>query len=69
MTTKWEYRTLKIPTKIPLLADTDFDAEQFDRVLNDMGADGWELVSVTSLQTQRSGSARFVLATLKRPKR
>ena len=68
MTTKWEYRTLKIPTKIPFLADVDFDAEQFDRVLNDMGANGWELVSVARMQTQRSGSTRFVLATLKRAK-
>lgn len=68
MNTKWEYRTLKIPTKIPILADTDFDAGQFDKVLNDMGENGWELISITSLQTQRGGSSRFVMATLKRPK-
>lgn len=69
MNAQWEYRTLKIPTKIPLLADTDFDSQQFDKVLNDLGAQGWELVSILSLQTQRSGSSRYVMATLKRPKR
>lgn len=68
MTTQWEYRTLKIPTKIPLLADVEFGAVQFDRVLNDMGSEGWELVAMTTLQTQRSGCTRDVLATLKRPK-
>jgi hypothetical protein len=66
MTTRWEYRTLKIPTKVPMLVDVEFNAEQFDRVLNELGSQGWELVSVSSLH--REGATRYVMATLKRLK-
>ena len=68
MSASWEYRTLKIPTTIRFLSDVDFDAEQFDRVLNDLGAKGWELVSVAALQSQNNGTSRYILATLKRPR-
>ena len=69
MPVSWEYRTLKIPTKMAFFSGVDFDSEQFDRVLNDMGETGWELVSVATLQSPNNGTSRWVMATLKRPKK
>lgn len=67
MPTKWEYKTLKIPTEFAFFSGTDFDAAQLTEQLNSQGDFGWELVSIFDIEKQRGGS-KFVIAVMKRPK-
>ena len=61
----WEYKTIRIPFSKgwdrPGIEPTELDA-----ALNQLGVEGWELVSVlsTSLENGRSGDA---MAFFKRP--
>jgi hypothetical protein len=63
---QWEY-------KIITLAATGFwlggnlDAERFNDMMNDLGDDQWELVSVFDT-SKGSGTTRDVIAVFKRPK-
>jgi hypothetical protein len=61
----WEYRTLAFETRG--LVGGKMDVAQFDERLNDLGVQGWELVSVFSTN-QGYGMTRAVFATLKRRK-
>ena len=62
--TQWEYKTIKLSTTGFLGGVLDMQA--FDRMLNDLGDDGWELVS--SFDTNQSGGVtRDVIAIFKRP--
>jgi hypothetical protein len=62
---KWEYRALKIEPK-GLLGGI-VDAGEFERALNELGNQGWELV--TAFDTNLShGASREVIAVLKRPR-
>jgi len=57
----WQYRTMLFEfTKDGLLGDKYVDDEEMEKSLNEMGAQEWELVSVTLLQDG-------LLAFLKRP--
>ncbi len=57
----WQYRTMLFEfTKDGLLGDKYVDDEEMEKTLNQMGGQGWELVSVTLLQDG-------VLAFLKKP--
>ena len=60
---KWEYQTIKINAKGFL--GGKFDEQQFDSMMNDMGAQGWELVSVFDTN-QGYGATRDVVAVFKR---
>lgn len=66
MRSKWEYKTLKIPTDFGFFSGTDFDSDRLAELLNGQGADGWELVSVFDIEKVKGGS-KFVVAVLKRP--
>ncbi|MFA6174793.1 MAG: DUF4177 domain-containing protein [Kiritimatiellales bacterium] len=63
----WEYKTIKVPFSggwgSPIL-----DWTMFDTVLNQLGSDGWELVSVftSNLENGRSGEA---IAVFKRARK
>ncbi|MET3288780.1 DUF4177 domain-containing protein [Brevibacillus fluminis] len=62
---KWEYRTVKYLT-------TGFfggklDETEFDKILNEMGEEGWELVSCFDTN-QTHGSSREVVSVFKRKK-
>ena len=62
--TQWEYWTLKVDTKG--LLGGKVDEGGLDRMLNEAGGEGWELV--TALDTsQANGSTRHILFTFKRP--
>jgi hypothetical protein len=63
---RWEYKTAKVEAK-GWFAGGKLDALEFDQVLNEMGDQGWELVSVLSV-TQTHGSSREIAAVFKRPK-
>lgn len=57
----WQYRTMLFEfTKDGLLGDKYVDDEEMEKTLNQMGSQGWELVSVTLLQDG-------VLTFLKKP--
>lgn len=47
----WQYRTILFEyQKDGLLGDKYIDDEEMEKVLNEQGEQGWELVSVTSVQ-------------------
>lgn len=63
----WEYMTLKVVAKDWIPAGT-LDQTLFDSRLNQLGREGWELVSVfdTSIVKDATGE---IVAVLKRPRR
>ncbi|MES2674906.1 MAG: DUF4177 domain-containing protein [Pseudomonadota bacterium] len=56
---RWEYKTLKY-TKRSFFTGA-VDAEELQQMLNDLGRDGWELVSINQTQMQPA------IIVLKRP--
>ena len=61
---KWEYKTIKLAATGFL--GGKFDAEQLDRYMNELGAQGWELM--TGFDTNKSyGETRDVVVIFKRP--
>jgi len=47
----WQYRTILFEyQKDGLLGDKYVDDEEVEKVLNELGEEGWELVSVTAVQ-------------------
>ena len=62
---KWEYKTVKIETKGFL--GGKFDENKLDQFMNQLGAQGWELVS--SFGTAQSfGESRDIVVIFKRAK-
>lgn len=59
----WEYKTIKLETKGML--GGILDVKQFDSYLNQLGAEGWELVS-TFDTNQVEGVSREAIAVFKR---
>jgi len=62
---QWEYKTLKVQT-------TGFfggklDTDEFERAMNYLGSEGWELTSCFDT-SQSQGSSRDVIAVFKRKK-
>ncbi|MCL2459255.1 MAG: DUF4177 domain-containing protein [Desulfobulbus sp.] len=58
---QWQYRTILFEfTKDGLLGDKYVDDEEMEKMLNQMGGQGWELINVTLLQDG-------VLGFLKKP--
>lgn len=66
-TQNWEYTTLKVVAKDGFLAGT-LDQTLFDSRLNQLGKDGWELVSVFDTSVIKDATGEIV-AVLKRPRR
>ena len=59
---KFEYKTLKIEPKG--FWGTKLDADEIDKILNELGQQGWELVSMQDLSV--SGSSWTFHYTFKR---
>ena len=60
---RWEYKTIKLAAKGFL--GGKFNEGELDAFMNDLGADGWELV--TAFDTNKSyGETRDVVAIFKR---
>lgn len=59
----WEYKTIKLAAGGFL--GGKLDEEAFDRMLNDLGRNGWELVAAFDTN-QSSGQSRDVVAIFKR---
>lgn len=62
---KWEYKTLKFKTKG--VFGGIIDTEDFEYALNQLGDNGWELVSCFDTN-QSQGASREVIAVFKRMK-
>ena len=62
---KWEYKVIKIDTKGFFLGG-EFDQNSFEQILNELGEQGWELVSAFDTNVE-GGKSRHVVAMLKRP--
>ena len=62
----WEYKTIKSDTT-GFVAGGKFDQNSFEQILNELGEQGWELVSVFDTNME-GGKSRHVVAVLKRPK-
>lgn len=58
MMKKFEYKTIKIKTKLSLF-DNKLDAEEIDTEINTYGAQGWELQTIKQLQVSGTTSAYF----------
>ncbi len=62
---RWEYKTVKLNTSGWFLGGI-LDTTAFDQLLNQLGAEGWELVSAFDTN-QVQGASREVVAVFKRP--
>ena len=62
---EWEYKTIKMATHNTFTAGK-LDEGAFDRALNELGEQGWELVAVFPL-AKTIGEMRDVMAAFKRP--
>ena len=62
---KWEYKTLKVEPKG--LMGGKVDEAQLDRVMNEFGAQGWELATAFGTDVA-GGGTRDVVLIFKRPK-
>ena len=63
---KWEYKTIKLPTE-GLWSAGALDESALDAAMNEIGDDGWELVSAFSTN-KGFGESRDVVVMFKRPK-
>ncbi|MFS0839517.1 DUF4177 domain-containing protein [Paenibacillus sp. UNC499MF] len=61
---RWEYQTLKFFTK-GFFVGGKLDLDEFDQDLNEMGAQGWELISCFDT-SQHQGSSKEVICVFKR---
>ena len=59
----WEYKTVSLATGG--LLGGKFDPEKLDEVLNDLGAEGWELTSAFDTN-QSYGATRDIVAIFRR---
>lgn len=64
--TTWEYKTVKHEAG-RLFGLGKLDVAAFDRLLNELGREGWELVAVF-VNNEVLGSSVQVSATFKRPR-
>jgi hypothetical protein len=62
----WEYKTEVIKADKSFWGGK-FDGERLDGILNDLGAQGWELVSFTAVSIGYGETAR-IIAVFKRQK-
>lgn len=62
---RWEYKTIKLATT-GFWVGGKLDEAKFDAMLNELGRDGWELVSAFDTN-QSYGATRDVVAAFKRP--
>ena len=60
---KWEYKIIKLATKG--FTGGEFDETELDKLLNELGSQGWELVSAFDTN-QAYGETRDVVVIFKR---
>ncbi|MCB1207792.1 MAG: DUF4177 domain-containing protein [Verrucomicrobiales bacterium] len=68
MHTTWEYMTARFDLKNGVFSGPVIDQADVHTRLNQLGAEGWELVSVTPIKQSGGHGTACLFATLKRPK-
>ena len=63
--TQWEYQTVSLAQSSGLINNGTLDVPTMQTWLNRLGAEGWELVSVFT--TDSDGYSRFANCVFKRP--
>jgi hypothetical protein len=66
---KWQYRTVAFPIArgfFPFKAGGQVEQDEITRALNELGGEGWELVSAFDTNYE-GGSTNTVVCILKRP--
>jgi len=61
---KWEYKTIKVDVKGTFIGGV-LDVATFDAKLNELGRDGWELISAFDTNMQQ-GASREAIAIFER---
>lgn len=62
----WEYKTIKFKTK-GFISGGNLDEEDLENQLNELGFQGWELVS--AFDTNKiHGTSNYIVAIFKRPR-
>lgn len=61
---RWEYKTVKMEAKG--LMGGVVDTDKFDALLNQLGMQGWNLVSVFDTNMAVNGTTREIVAVCKR---
>ncbi len=64
MSTRWEYKVLD--SRVMNFFQPSLDGDALTSHLNELGAQGWEVVSMTSME-MGTGRTRDVVLVLKRP--
>ena len=62
---RWEYKTIKLEAKSSFLVGGEFSEGDLDALMNDLGAEGWELVNAFHT-TMSPGETKYVVAISKR---
>jgi hypothetical protein len=62
----WAYKTIKLALEGTFLRGTLVDHDKINTELNQLGADGWELVSAGSI-SEGSGVSTQLVVIFKRP--
>ena len=65
MRTTWEYKSIEVLASGFLV--NQIDREKLDAILDEVGVDGWELVTAFATN-QFDGQTRNVIAIFKRPR-
>ena len=63
---KWVYKTINLALQGTFLRGTLIDQDKIDAELNQLGGEGWELVSALSI-TEGSGVSTQLVMILKQP--
>jgi Domain of unknown function (DUF4177) len=68
---KWEYKTIKLPTGSFFEKKPSFGSYEVDKFINELGQEGWELVSTSRIVSLLSFGAQpittAVILFFKRP--
>ena len=63
---QWAYRTERFDSSFGVWRGTQFDTGNMNGILNELGGEGWELISVFDVNSREGRSKHFV-AIFKRP--
>ncbi len=61
---KWEYQTVKL--NVATVWGVKFDVDEVQNFANDLGAEGWELISSFSVN-EAAGHSKEIIFIFKRP--
>ena len=63
---KWQYQSFSLTIDRGMFGQKSYDIELLDTELNRLGEDGWQLVTITELNT--NGWTGQLIVTLRKPR-